>query len=297
LMFLFLALFEQRTQVGYRILLWVPLFFCVLAFSLLVVHFGSVVYFESWKERTRKYYFAFYCSLNAIFFAGHLILVVLAFERPLLLEKLVQAQLGLAAVVYVMLGCVIAFQGWQLWRMTTAEPTTITRLGRRSTRAKMAWFVGFVVFVFLTRALLNLLVLGSVMAWDEIEAAQGFTTRGSVWALSFLVWEVIPLIVFILHFWPQNTRRSESSEPPIVVSREISSLSHVVGNNSPIPIRSDETLEYHPLPRYDSDEDEKLDSTNSMYSPYSTTPKALFSSGSATLVSAVLKKTGSGTPY
>ena len=45
------------------------------------------------------------------------------------------------------------------------------------------------------------------------------------------------------------------------------------GAQTPIPISTDdEVLSYHPLPRYDSDEDEPRFSESSMYSPYSTTP-------------------------
>ncbi len=110
-MFLFLELLENKTQMVYRILLWAPLVFCILAYSLLVVHWGHVLHFETWKvsrrargdrdcmaadcattqERTRKYFASFYCALNGVFFIGHVILVVLGFVHPSLVSGFVRA--------------------------------------------------------------------------------------------------------------------------------------------------------------------------------------------------------------
>jgi hypothetical protein len=72
---------------------------------------------------------------------------------------------------------------------------------------------------------------------------------------------------------------------PVVVSQSIaSSMDNIVsGSNTPIPIHTDEeVLQYHPLPRYDSDDEEpRFESSSSMYSPYSTTPNKVLASNSA----------------
>lgn len=284
IMLLFLDLFVTRSPVVYRVLLWVPLIFCIAAFSLLVVHFGAVLNGSAWKEGVRRRYAVYYVVANSLFFVAHAVIFVLGLVYPddVMAARLQHAQDALVSSVFVMLGVVIGLYGWWMWCLFRREPSAVVHLGRHQTPLRMVLFVSFTVFVFVTRALLLVLLLFDVIDPAWMGERHVFDARGALWAATYVVWEIVPLVVFIVLFWPTNTRdRSlSSSDAPVsgpVSHSMVSSMDSMAGP-PPIPINSagdHEVLHYHPLPGYDSDEDERFTHGDSLYSPYSTTPNKL----------------------
>jgi hypothetical protein len=104
-------------------------------------------------------------------------------------EMLERVENGISALMYVALGAVLAVQARWLWLLMRDEPSAgkfcvarlieeegkfilfsflVGRLGRRASPTKLVVFVTFVVFIFVTRSVLNLLVAFQAISLIEV---------------------------------------------------------------------------------------------------------------------------------
>lgn len=147
----------------------------------------------------------------------------------------------------------------------------LAQLGRKSSFFKLSLFVGFVVTVLVSRSIVELLIVLNVVEFTSFGemGGGGFSWKGGVWFSAFVIWEVIPIGIFIVSYWPS----SSSSEMPKTHH------SSVIGDtkdahNKPVFIREVEPLLSSNLfanpARYDSDGEDAHFESGSMYSPYFT---------------------------
>lgn len=110
-MLLFLALFEERSPMAYQLMLWIPLVAASMAFSLLIVHYGSVLNHENWESGARTRHVVMYWSLNGAFLVGHLVPLIIGFTQPEKEEFLMLVELIFSSCFHTFLAILIAVQG------------------------------------------------------------------------------------------------------------------------------------------------------------------------------------------
>lgn len=157
-------------------------------------------------------------------------------------------------------------------------------LGRRSSRLKIAIFVCFVVVILLSRSVVELLV-----ALDMVEdcpnfrgfgTSIGFSWQGGMWFLAYIMWEVIPILIFIISYWPSPSSdilpEDYSTVDDMSVNADPQEAKQSSLRKKPISIREAEPLLasnlFSNVARYDSDGEEGNFETasGSLYSPYFT---------------------------
>lgn len=268
----------------FRLLLWLPEVFQLATFSLMVIFYGSILH-----PQAKRIYIVAYAVLNSLFLVIHVLIYALIVSHvlgvPLYTEAVVDA-LSFACLA-ILLGF---FGGWLVLRLgdATRGTPTLASLGRRSSRFKTALFVGFVVAILVSRAIVELLLALGVVDFAAFRASAGFSWQGGMWFMAYIAWEVIPILIFIISYWPASSSTllhpsslagyssvddmSVNADPPdpkgprkkpISINREAEPLvaSNLFSNTA----------------RYDSDGEEGNFETasGSLYSPYTTSSPKL----------------------
>jgi hypothetical protein len=163
----------------------------------------------------------------------------------------------------------------------------LAKLGRKSSSWKLSLFVGFVFVVLFSRAVVELLRVVGVVDSPNFGQSEGFSWKAGVWFVAFIVWEVVPIGIFIVSYWPAS---SSGELPGASRSSNMSINNSDVKNptHKPIHIREVEPLLSSNLfanpARYDSDGEDPHafdGASGSMYSPYFTNSPQLMIHGNA----------------
>lgn len=275
-MFLFVDLFRRILPPVYQLLLWVPQVFQIATFSLVVVFYGLIVF------RKKAFFVAFYVVLNVAFLLLHVVVYIVFFPAQVSMPHTAEEVGDSVTLALLALAiCVIGVSLWFVMSDPEKGPPAMAKVGRQASQWKVTLFLVFVVMVLLTRAVANLLeALGVITPAFQ---SDGFTVEGGMWFFAYIMWEVVPICIFLVSFWPSNTL---SGDPVSHVPKPhaIMSVNASMGDvgaakeQQPLNINSNEETDallssnmFSNPARYDSDgEDSRFDAVGAIYSPYST---------------------------
>jgi len=296
---LFTDLVRMRAPAMFRLLLWLPEVFQMATFSLLVVFYGSILH-----SKSKRLYLIMYSIGNVLFLAAHIIVYSVVVKQSTRVPPFAEAVID--AFSFGSLAVLLAVWGAWLWhRLGDSDRgiPALASLGRGSSRLKMGMFVIFVVVILLSRALVELLLALRAITFEAFGSTAGFSWQGGMWFLAFVVWEVIPIFIFITSYWPAATGSSHSAlryrpisstslsinaDPSAAsaaaASSSSASSSAAAGGSLPherkrssVTIREAEPLVasnlFSNVGRYDSDGDDDAPfetASGSLYSPYFT---------------------------
>ena len=284
-MMLFTDLVQNKAPAVYRLLEWTPEVFQLATFSLLVVFFGSIVH-----PGLRKVYLLAYGLLSGAFLVVHIVVYSLVVSASVSAARGDRVEYLADALTFMLLAVALFVTGVELFRLLSADPLhsapALAKLGRKSSRCKVSVFVVYMVLVLSSLAIVELLLVLDVVHKFEFTTALGFSWKGGAWFLGYVMWEVIPILIFIISYWP-GTRLVDmpaSSQYPIVAGMSVNASADDLGRQKPISIREAEPLLSSNLftnpARYDSDGEEPHHfetASGSLYSPYFTNSPQLAS--------------------
>ncbi len=290
-MMLFTDLVQNKAPAVYRLLEWAPEVFQLATFSLLVVFFGSIVH-----PFLRRVYLLAYGLLSVAFLILHIVVYALVVSGSISATRGNDVEYLADAITFALLASALVVTGLQLFWLLSSDALqsapALAKLGRKSSRFKVSVFVVYVVLVLSSLAIVDLLLVLGVVHKFEFTTALGFSWDGGAWFLGYVMWEVIPILIFIISYWP-GTRFADmpvSSQYPISGGMSVNASAEDMGRQKPISIREAEPLLSSNLftnpARYDSDGEEPhlFDTTSgSLYSPY-------FTNSPHTLAGTVLHK-------
>ncbi len=276
-MMLFTDLVQNEAPALYRLLQWAPEVFQLATFSLLVVFFGSVLH-----QQHRKVYFVVYVLLNGAFLVIHIVVYSLVVSSTIHKHVGNSAEHLADAICFFVLASALAVTGAQLFVLLSnplGGGPALAKLGRKSSRWKTAIFVVYIVLVLSSLAMVELLLFLDVVSSFQFTQALGFSWRGGAWFVGYIMWEVIPILIFIISYWPGSrfVDLPPSSHYPVSTGLSVNATLDDMGRQKPISIREVEPLLSSNLftnpARYDSDGEEPHHfetASGSLYSPYFT---------------------------
>ena len=276
---LFVDLVRVHAPNIFRLLLWLPEVFQLATFSLLVIFFASIL-----RTHGKRLFIVAYCILNGLFLLSHVLVYGLHVGHAVGIDSYHEVEGILDAFCFSALAFLLALSGGllihRLGNVKQVTPT-LASLGRGSSRLKTTIFVVFVVTILTSRAAVEMLLAFDVVEFSEFRRSAGFKWDNGVWFMAFVIWEVIPILIFIISYWPASSSSSHTPGMPDYATIDDMSINSDPQERQPLHKKPISIREAEPLvasnlfsntARYDSDGEETHFETasGSLYSPYMT---------------------------